>query len=170
MGKRGPKKGTRYKKAKVIKKSEPLPREVIEGFSHAEPPKIENLKTSDSVEFNPLDFITLDKPDEEKKPEEKKPDLNIEEEAAGVLAGCFELGAIVTDVPAFALTLEEKLASTPSFIPIYQKYIKPSFGDHTDLVVFAMVMSGIVAKRVPMVTAKFKKEKNASDTITVTKN
>ena len=165
MGKRGPKKGASYKKAKVIKKSEPLPREVIEGFSHAEPPKIENLKTSESVEFNPLDFLNLDE-----KKEEVKADLNIEEEAAGVLAGCFELGAIVTDVPAFALTLEEKLAATPSFIPIYQKYIKPSFGDHTDLVVFAMVMSGIVAKRVPMVTAKFKKEKNASDTITVTKN
>lgn len=147
MGKRGPKKGTKYKKKE--NKNEYVAPIEIESI----PSSSESLKNSEPLEFNPLEIFNEAPKQEAPKPE-PEPE-NLKEEAAGVLAGVFELGALATGIPEFSLSIEEKLAATPSFIPIYKKYIKEALGEHTELVVFAFVMSGVIGKRVPMVIKKY---------------
>lgn len=165
MGERGPKKGTKYKKTekKKIYVSEPIRINKDQKIFDAQisgTSTLESLKELPSEAFTPL--AEPIKP--EVKPEAPKVVVqeNIKEEAEAILSGAFEMGSALMSIPEFALTIEEKLAATPSFIPIYLKYIKPKFGDNADLFAFGMVMMGVVGKRVPMVQKKLAEKKKTA--------
>lgn len=169
MGERGPKKGTKYKKTKnVIPKEASLKKYIdrhasdqtfknqLEGTA----PNLDSFKEMPSEAFTPL--VETSKPESKPEPQKIVVQENIKEEAEAILAGTFEMGAALMSIPEFALSLEEKLAATPSFIPIYLKYIKPSFGDNADLLAFGLVMLGITGKRIPMVQKKLAEKKKTA--------
>lgn len=167
MGERGPKKGTKYKKSenkKVYKtnstisasKDQKIYSTQLEGTTST----LDAFKEMPSEAFTPL--VETSKPESKPEPQKIVVQENIKEEAEAILAGTFEMGAALMSIPEFALSLEEKLAATPSFIPIYLKYIKPSFGDNADLLAFGLVMLGITGKRIPMVQKKLAEKKKTA--------
>lgn len=166
MGNRGPKKGTKYKKTteKKIFKSEPLKinkdQKIFDAQISGTTSSLDSFKEMPSEAFTPL--ADMVKPEEKTEPQKVVVQENIKEEAEAILSGCFEMGAALMSIPEFALSIEEKLSATPSFIPIYLKYIKPSFGDNADLFAFGLVMMGVVGKRVPMVQRKLAEKKKSA--------
>lgn len=165
MGERGPKKGTKYKKTekKKVFKAEPISANKDQRVFDAQisgTSSLDSLKEMPSEAFTPLaDTI---KPEVKTDAPKIVVQENIKEEAEAILSGAFEMGAALMSIPEFALSIEEKLAATPSFIPIYLKYIKPSFGDNADLLAFGLVMLGITGKRIPMVQKKLAEKKKTA--------
>ena len=165
MGERGPKKGAKYKKTneKKIFKAEPIRVNKDQKIFDAQisgTAVLDSLKEMPSEAFTPLAEPV--KPEEKTEAPKVVVQENIKEEAEAILSGAFEMGSALMSIPEFALTIEEKLAATPSFIPIYLKYIKPKFGDNADLFAFGMVMMGVVGKRVPMVQKKLAEKKKSA--------
>lgn len=165
MGERGPKKGAKYKKneKKKVYVAEPIRINKDQKIFEAQisgTSSLDSLKEIPSEAFTPLaDTI---KPEVKTDAPKIVVQENIKEEAEAILSGAFEMGSALMSIPEFALTIEEKLAATPSFIPIYLKYIKPSFGDNADLLAFGLVMMGVVGKRVPMVQKKLADKKKSA--------
>lgn len=112
----------------------------------------------DSVEWTPpvLDAST----EVEVSPEAPKQDpAQLKIEAEGLLRGAFEVPATLLSDRRIALMDDEVEALAPSFTPIYEKYIRPTFGEKAELMAFALVFTSIAAKKIPMAIEAIQRKK-----------
>lgn len=94
------------------------------------------------------------------KPEKVVVEIDTTEESKLFLKGAFEIPAGLLNDRRLALMEDELEAIAPSWKKIYDKHIKPQFGENAELYIFAIGMAGIVGKRIPFVAEDIRKLKD----------
>lgn len=157
-------------KTKRRSKNAPLPmRDSVTGRLKSalkiETPNFETLSEDNKKTFeSPISSSDEWKPFQEPPPKIEKVEVveDTTEESRAFIKGAFEIPAGILNDRRIALMSDEVEAIAPSWKPIYDKYIKPAFGEKAELYIFAFCMAGIVGKRIPYFQEDIRKIKNGS--------